>query len=452
MQNLILSATILVDKTKTTDIILRKFFKFLRGTGGERLPQKFNPREKILFKERLMSRKLVILSVGLLISIFMLISACSQPPSTSTPTQTQAPAPTTQVTTQAPIQTTAAAATTAQPTKAAKPIQIVLSNFQPITNTETQVLQEWIPKIEAATNNRVKIIMYSGNTLVAALEQWDSAVAGVCQMTHCSKYKTTGSQEWKDASPYMKYGIPSIDIAEKMMHEVMLPKYPQQLDEYKDLNVIYEVGTTPQRLMLQFPIPNFEALKGKIIRTPGTGEELKEMGASPVSMPMADVYMALQKGTVQGMTGPYEVLKAFSLADVTKYYLDNCYKGITGGYEHMTAMNWDTWNSLPKDIQAAFIAQKPWVESEMNKRLEAMDIAAVELAKSKGGQFVKWDQDSVNKFYAAMHRVSMIYVKKLEDKGQPGLKAYADIENWKEKNVTGYQSQLFVEKPELKQK
>ena len=78
---------------------------------------------------------------------------------------------------------------------------------------------------------------------------------------------------------------------------------------------------------------------------------MKKLGAVPVGLPRPEVYIALQKGIVKAAVGPYEALKGFREAEVTKYLT------IVPGYYNkvfFVTMNYDKWNALPKDIQAAF--------------------------------------------------------------------------------------------------
>lgn len=76
-------------------------------------------------------------------------------------------------------------------------------------------------------------------------------------------------------------------------------------------------------------------------------EMTKALGAVPVTIPMPELYMALQKGTVDGTWSATIAYMGFKQYEVTKYYTYlpsslSC---------HPLLMNLKTWNSFPPDIQ-----------------------------------------------------------------------------------------------------
>ena len=68
-----------------------------------------------------------------------------------------------------------------------------------------------------------------------------------------------------------------------------------------------------------------EDLKGLKVRSPGSvAGMIKALGATPVSMPMPEVYQALQKGVVEGAVYPEETNKGWKMGEVTDYSIA-CY-------------------------------------------------------------------------------------------------------------------------------
>jgi TRAP-type C4-dicarboxylate transport system substrate-binding protein len=76
---------------------------------------------------------------------------------------------------------------------------------------------------------------------------------------------------------------------------------------------------------------------------------MKSLGAVPLMLGMPDVYLAMQKGTIDGSGIPLGTLEIFNLYEVAKYWT---HMPITTSY-FTVSMNKAKWNSLPPDIQKA---------------------------------------------------------------------------------------------------
>ena len=81
-------------------------------------------------------------------------------------------------------------------------------------------------------------------------------------------------------------------------------------------------------------------------------EAIKALGGVPVSLPITEVYLALQKGVVKGTLDRLGGLKGFRHAEVTKYIQVVTF--IYPSAVFFNTMNLKTWNSLPDDIKKVF--------------------------------------------------------------------------------------------------
>jgi TRAP-type mannitol/chloroaromatic compound transport system substrate-binding protein len=88
------------------------------------------------------------------------------------------------------------------------------------------------------------------------------------------------------------------------------------------------------------------------MRIPGPGGEiLKRAGGTPTNIPGAELFTALQTGTIDAAewVGPYNDL-AFGLFRAAKYYYYPGWQEPGSGLECM--INKTAWDSLPDDLQA----------------------------------------------------------------------------------------------------
>ena len=193
-------------------------------------------------------------------------------------------------------------------------------------------------------------------------------------------------------------------------------------EELKDAKVLFLHGTGPGWLHTNKPIRKVEEMKGLRIRCTGGGVlGVKAVGADPISMPMGDVYVAAKKGMIDALISPLETLEGWKHHELFEYstFVPHFYSE----FFHIT-MNWDKWNSLPKDLQDAFDAvAKDAVEMggavwEYNQK-HGMDFAK----EGPGGhEFIHLSKGEVAKLKKAVAPVRDQYIDKLNKQGLPGKK------------------------------
>lgn len=93
-----------------------------------------------------------------------------------------------------------------------------------------------------------------------------------------------------------------------------------------------------------------EDMKGLKVRTPSISsiiECMKCLGANPVSIPFADVYMALKTGVADAQENPLATIASGKFYEVQKYmtYIDYQF------HPEVFSMNLKFYNSLPADLQ-----------------------------------------------------------------------------------------------------
>jgi TRAP-type C4-dicarboxylate transport system substrate-binding protein len=119
-------------------------------------------------------------------------------------------------------------------------------------------------------------------------------------------------------------------------------------------------GTKP--LALWTAEPNALIMKDKVVRTPADLKGLKirvagataaevatALGATPVQMPISQVYNALQTGLIDGVITGHSVLKDFKLDEVADAITLGAPLGRVSFY---TVMNQEVYEDLPADQKA----------------------------------------------------------------------------------------------------
>jgi len=168
--------------------------------------------------------------------------------------------------------------------------------------------------------------------------------------------------------------------------------------------------TSPANVVLTAtkPVYKMDDLKGMTIRGLGLiAEVVGALGATPRSIPMPESYEAVQKRVIDGLMIPMETLRAFRLAEVTKYVTE-CWQ-IGQVYTFYLIMNKDTWNKLPPPLQKVF-NEYPF-EEKLAAMWNEVDIDGKQLGIEKGLKFIELPKDEIKKWKDAVEPILDKYVK-----------------------------------------
>ncbi len=117
---------------------------------------------------------------------------------------------------------------------------------------------------------------------------------------------------------------------------------------------LYAAVLPAYQLVLQDdPITSADQMKGLKIRSSGSlNLAVEAFGGTPVSLPAPDIYLGMQRGTLDGSLLPAVSVKPYNLQEVIKSTSTN---GTFGTFAVTAVMNADVFNSLPEDQQQALI-------------------------------------------------------------------------------------------------
>jgi TRAP-type C4-dicarboxylate transport system substrate-binding protein len=108
-------------------------------------------------------------------------------------------------------------------------------------------------------------------------------------------------------------------------------------------------GEGAHYISTNFPVKSIDDLKGKKLRVaPLTRHFVQAVGAESITLPPSEIFLAMDRGTVDGFTWPVaDAFTRYGWHTVTKYMINQpMYR--SGG---SVAMNLDKWESLSPEIQ-----------------------------------------------------------------------------------------------------
>ena len=207
-------------------------------------------------------------------------------------------------------------------------------------------------RLAEMTDQKFQVRVFAGGEIVPPLQVLDSVQNGTVEMGHSASYYYVG----KDPTFTFDCTVP-FGMNYRIMNSWLREAGGQDMvnDFFKDYNILpIPCGNTGTQAggWWKAEIKTVEDLKGRKFRIGGWGGAvLVKLGVVPQQLGGADIYPALEKGTIDAAewVGPYDDEK-LGFYKVCKYYY------APGWWEGQTNLslyvNLDQWNKLPKTYQA----------------------------------------------------------------------------------------------------
>lgn len=195
--------------------------------------------------------------------------------------------------------------------------------------------------------------------------------------------------------------------------------------EYKKNNLvpIWNLAFPPyQYVATDGAVKTLDGFSGKVIRGAGgsTNLAIQALGGSPVDVPAGDIYVAMQRGTVNATISSYLTIDGYGIAELCKAASRN---GSFGNFSNVMCINQSKWDSLPKEIQDAMLEAGSWTEQHITK---VMAESSVELARKfseMGIEIYDFPEDQLALINEKMTSVQEEWASRLEGRGLPANKA-----------------------------
>lgn len=194
------------------------------------------------------------------------------------------------------------------------------------------------------TNGRIEIEIFYSNQLAGQTESLDALARGTFDL------QVTTPVAWADKIPEgnwssMPFEWKSEEHLRYLLRETEIGElYTEALADYgvKPLHYYFSAGTG---YLSTSSITKPEDMKGLVMSTVGTlsGAQYKALGAGTATIPFADYYEGLLRGTVDAVAFPYYALESYKLAEVVDYVT---IPGTHSPAFGLIAISQSTWDKL----------------------------------------------------------------------------------------------------------
>lgn len=337
-----------------------------------------------------------VVCLALIIAVMPFVGACAKPAPTPTPTPTPTPAPT-----PAP----------------AKPLELSFAlHIPPGAAPYHSAFLPWAEEIEERTNGQIKIIFYHSETLAKAGDLYDAVVFGIADVSWGFYGAAPGRFPLADVMP-LPYIAPSTEVGTRVFQQ-LYEKFPEVRAAHNDVHLLWLWCTMPYQLhTVVKPVRTLEDIQGMKIATPaGAVPVLKGLGAVPVSMTIPELYLAVERGVTDGVAIAWGALGARKLYEVTNYHTNAHF----GGMPTWAAMNLDTWNRLPPDIQAIITEVSAKVPEMLCAAVTVEGDETIEIVKKLDQEIIELTPEEMARWVETAKPAWDKWAMDMEAKGLPG--------------------------------
>jgi len=210
----------------------------------------------------------------------------------------------------------------------------------------TIMLRRWAEEVEQRTGGKVKTKVFDSETLCSGKDTIEMLGSGTCDVALLALPYFPGMFPMTEvvSLPFICYNQSAVgDLLYSLYYDGLMKEY----EVYKPLFIL-PVGPTNLSFTKE-KVTKLEDFKGMKVRAPGgpATELVEALGATPTAILTGELYMALERGIIDGVATSIESFVPSKLYEVVKYTID---EPLRGGINFIV-MSADTWDRLPCDVK-----------------------------------------------------------------------------------------------------
>ena len=277
---------------------------------------------------------------------------------------------------------------------AESPVKLNLVSAFPKNNPINSSARHWVDEINKRAKGTLVVNWKGGPEVLPVFDQPQAIVNGVIDIAYGPPNYYAGILPGADALELSRF-YPQEQGPGTAIHDYMNKMYNE-----KGIKYLGEVMGSPDtgNFLLAFreKVSKISDIAGKKIRvSPLTRHFIGALKAEPVTIAGPEVYLAMERGVVDGFIWPiYAGFNEMGFQEVTKYILDHgVYRGPSGFF-----MNLETWNKLPKKVQTLILEVTKDTLVWGQKDITSQDQSQRDRAKKAGVQFIRFDKEEGERY------------------------------------------------------
>ncbi|MBS4192978.1 DctP family TRAP transporter solute-binding subunit [Bacillus sp. FJAT-49705] len=276
-------------------------------------------------------------------------------------------------------------------------------------------IEEFAKKVTEKSGGNVNVQVYPAGQLLSDKEMNQSILTGGVEMG------VNSSTLWASTVPAMgifdvPYIFPNYEAAGKALSGEMGNKLKEAMEEKGAKVLLFADYGYAQFVNNVRPLKKPEDFEGLKIRSIGDipSELIKAYGGSPVFMGGGEVYMALQRNTVDGATSGTTAMVQRKYDEVVKYLTINNYSYL----EFILAVNKKYWDNLPEKTQKLIEETASETEQWIREQAKAEDAKTAKELEEKGMEVYVVPESELQVWKDAAKPVYDIFLEQSGDLGK----------------------------------
>lgn len=257
-----------------------------------------------------------------------------------------------------------------------------MAHFWPgASGINEDIFEAWADTIEEESGGELEVEMFASGTLAKPDSIYDAAADGIADIGATAQGYTAGRFPLSQIVE-----LPGVATTATQGACVLQTLYDDgHLDEeYEDTRPLFFFTTGPGGIhTIDTDVQKPSDLEGLRIRRPTAvaGDILENMGANPTGMPAPDIYTAMQRGVIDGLSFPWEGLKGFRINELVEYHTEVPFYTLI----FVATMNQRTYDSLSPEQQEVIDDNSgmKWAENA-GEVFDRLDVEGKQEAKDAG--------------------------------------------------------------------
>jgi len=299
----------------------------------------------------------------------------------------------------------------------------------PKTSMMSELVKVWEDEVTKRANGSIAFENFWGCALGSPAELIELVKTGAVQVGNFHQWYTPSKMPFGDFEYVFPFGPTDYELVVKAMRQIRaeVPQFKKELDE-QNVVLIADLPFGIYNFMSRDPLRTLKDFDGKKISLIGRyfGKWLPP-GATAVVRPAQERYDLLRAGVVDADLLPFDLLYAFKIHEVTKYYIKaeliTCCAAVI-------VMNKDTFNKFSPQVQKILL--EAGKDTELRGAREIMpkwhDRCEGEW-KAAGIEFIDFPKEEKIKWANSVTDTAAEWALEMDAKGLPGTEV---VKRWQE--------------------
>ncbi len=302
----------------------------------------------------------------------------------------------------------------------AQNFNLKMASHMPQSYSNQKVAEKWAKAVEEQTNGRIKITAYPSESLVSAKDLFDSVSTGRTEISLMAESYISGTLPivaiWD--IPFLVNGTQGAKKAlDSGLRDLLQEAYLERNVVVLDWNFYSWVSLGSVKKELRKP----QDIKGLRLRVHSdiAQKVVEKLGGAAVWLSSGDIYMALQRNTIDAMWNTHDNMEKRKLYEVAKVFVSEPI--VTTGC--VLGINKAVWDKIsPEDRKLMeSLARKIFCEEQIAE-VDRIDQESLEKVRQNGVNVIKWTPEEREAWKKAMQPIAIeYYLGKTGDRGKKAI-------------------------------